>query len=44
MATGVWSGSGVLGPGSFAAKTFLDLMSQPEAEGGYGQDWGLEER
>jgi saccharopine dehydrogenase-like NADP-dependent oxidoreductase len=44
LATGVWSGSGVLGPEAFDAKPFLDLMSQPKAEGGYGQEWGLEER
>jgi saccharopine dehydrogenase-like NADP-dependent oxidoreductase len=44
LATGVWSGSGVLGPEAFDAKPFLDLMCQPQAEGGYGQEWGLEER
>jgi len=40
----VWSGSGVHGPEAFDAKPFLDLMAQPESEGGYGQAWGLEER
>lgn len=44
LATGVWSGSGVLGPEAFDAKPFLDLMSAPEAEGGFGQEWGFEER
>ena len=44
LATGAWSGSGVLGPEAFDAQLFLDLMARPEAEGGYGQAWGLEER
>jgi len=44
LATGVWSGSGVLGPEAFDAEPFLELMSKPEAEGGYGQAWGFEER
>jgi saccharopine dehydrogenase-like NADP-dependent oxidoreductase len=44
LATGVWSGSGVQGPEAFDAKPFLDLMSRPESEGGYGQAWGFEER
>ena len=44
LATGVWSGSGVLGPEAFDAKPFLDLMSAPESEGGFGQEWGFEER
>ncbi|MEN9751235.1 MAG: hypothetical protein RLZZ600_282 [Actinomycetota bacterium] len=44
MATGVWSGAGVLGPEAFDAKPFLDLMAAPESEGGYGQAWGLQER
>lgn len=44
LATGVWSGSGVHGPEAFDAQPFLDLMAQPESEGGYGQAWGLEER
>jgi len=43
LATGVWSGSGVLGPEAFDAKPFLDLMSAAEPAG-YGQSWGLEER
>jgi saccharopine dehydrogenase-like NADP-dependent oxidoreductase len=44
LATGVWSGIGVLGPEAFDAKPFLDLMALPVAEGGYGQAWGLEDR
>ena len=44
LSTGVWSGSGVLGPEAFDAKPFLDLMALPVAEGGYGQSWGLEDR
>jgi len=34
----------VLGPEAFDAQPFLDLMAKLEAEGGYGQAWGLEER
>jgi saccharopine dehydrogenase-like NADP-dependent oxidoreductase len=44
VATGVWSGRGVLGPEAFDAEPFLELMAKPEAEGGYGQAWGFEER
>ncbi|BAU33361.1 saccharopine dehydrogenase [Microcella alkaliphila] len=44
LATGAWTGAGVLGPEAFDAKPFLDLMAKPESEGGYGQAWGLEER
>ena len=44
LATGVWSGAGVLGPEALDAKPFLELMAKPESEGGYGQAWGLEER
>jgi saccharopine dehydrogenase-like NADP-dependent oxidoreductase len=43
LATGVWSGTGVLGPEAFDAKPYLDLMSAPEPTG-YGQPWGHEER
>lgn len=43
LATGVWSGVGVLGPEAFAADPFLELMARPEAEGGYGQAWGIQE-
>lgn len=44
LATGAWSGAGVLGPEAFDAQAFLDLMARPEADGGYGQAWGHEER
>ena len=44
LATGVWSATGVQGPEAFDALPFLALMAKPEAEGGYGQFWGLEER
>ncbi len=32
------------GPEAFDAQAFLELMARPEAEGGYGQAWGHEER
>jgi saccharopine dehydrogenase-like NADP-dependent oxidoreductase len=38
LAEGVWSGTGVLGPEAFDAVPFLDRL------GGYGVDWGLQER
>jgi saccharopine dehydrogenase-like NADP-dependent oxidoreductase len=44
LATGAWSGAGVLGPEAFDAQPFLDLMARPESEGGYGQAWGMQER
>jgi len=44
LASGTWTGSGVLGPEAFDAKPFLDLMALPISEGGYGQVWGLEDR
>lgn len=44
LASGAWSGVGVLGPEAFDAVPFLELMSRPEAEGGYGQAWGFEDR
>ena len=44
LATGAWSGVGVLGPEAFEAAPFLELMARPESEGGYGQAWGLEDR
>ena len=44
LATGAWSGTGVLGPEAFDAEAFLELMARPEAAGGDGQSWGLEER
>ena len=44
LATGEWAGVGVLGPEAFPADPFLELMARPEAEGGYGQAWGIVER
>ncbi len=44
LASGAWTGTGVLGPEAFDAKVYLDLMATSEALGGYGQPWGLEER
>lgn len=44
LATGVWSGVGVLGPEAFPATPFLELMARPIAEGGYGEAWGLDDR
>ncbi|HZZ96419.1 MAG TPA: saccharopine dehydrogenase C-terminal domain-containing protein [Jatrophihabitantaceae bacterium] len=38
IATGVWTGAGVLGPEAFAATPFLDLLA-----GEYGSPWGLQE-
>ena len=38
LASGTWSGAGVLGPEAFDAVPYLDLMSE-----GYGQSWGLRE-
>jgi saccharopine dehydrogenase-like NADP-dependent oxidoreductase len=43
LSTGTWAGAGVLGPEAFDAKSFLDLMALPVADGGYGQEWGLRE-
>jgi saccharopine dehydrogenase-like NADP-dependent oxidoreductase len=44
LATGAWSGAGVLGPEAFDAAPFLELMARPIEDGGYGQAWGLQER
>ncbi|KQX05630.1 MULTISPECIES: saccharopine dehydrogenase family protein [unclassified Leifsonia] len=44
LASGAWSGVGVLGPEAFDAAPFLALMAAPESEGGYGQPWGLDDR
>ena len=44
LATGAWAGTGVVGPEAFPAAPFLELMARPEADGGYGQAWGLDER
>ena len=38
LASGVWSGSGVLGPEAFDAVPFLDLLVE------YGSPWGLREQ
>ena len=38
LATGVWSGAGVLGPEAFDARPFLDLLTA------YGSPWGMEDR
>ncbi|MBM9460196.1 saccharopine dehydrogenase NADP-binding domain-containing protein [Nocardioides sp. zg-536] len=38
LATGVWQGSGVLGPEAFDAVPFLDLLTA------YGSPWGIEDR
>ncbi len=37
LATGVWSGAGVLGPEAFAPRPFLDLLVD------YGSPWGIRE-
>jgi saccharopine dehydrogenase (NAD+, L-lysine-forming) len=37
LATGAWSGAGVLGPEAFDAVPFLDLLT------GYGSPWGMRE-
>ncbi|MES4891244.1 saccharopine dehydrogenase C-terminal domain-containing protein [Streptomyces sp. NPDC096012] len=38
LATGVWSGQGVLGPEAMAPRPFLDLLTE------YGSPWGLREQ
>jgi saccharopine dehydrogenase-like NADP-dependent oxidoreductase len=38
LATGVWAGSGVLGPEAFDPVPFLDLLNE------HGSPWGVEER
>ncbi|NEC84523.1 saccharopine dehydrogenase family protein [Streptomyces sp. SID12501] len=38
VATGTWSGSGVLGPEAFPARPFLDLLTA------YGSPWGMREQ
>ncbi|MFJ2476513.1 saccharopine dehydrogenase family protein [Streptomyces sp. NPDC087659] len=38
LATGVWSGTGVLGPEAFEARPFLDLLAD------YGSPWGMREQ
>jgi saccharopine dehydrogenase-like NADP-dependent oxidoreductase len=44
LATGVWQATGVVGPEAFDAKPFLELMKKPLEEGGYGSEWGMDER
>ncbi len=44
LASGAWSGTGVLGPEAFDAEPFLELMARPEADGGYGQAWQIREQ
>lgn len=39
LASGTWSGTGVMGPEEFDAKPFLDLLRDD-----YGQPWGLDDR
>jgi saccharopine dehydrogenase-like NADP-dependent oxidoreductase len=43
LATGVWSGAGVLGPEAFDAVPFLDLLAAPKPHG-YASPWGMEDR
>jgi saccharopine dehydrogenase (NAD+, L-lysine-forming) len=38
LASGTWSGAGVLGPEAFAPTPFLDLLNE------HGSPWGMEER
>ncbi|MFJ3492476.1 saccharopine dehydrogenase family protein [Streptomyces sp. NPDC086091] len=38
LASGAWSGAGVLGPEAFPARPFLDLLTE------YGSPWGLREQ
>ncbi len=43
LASGAWSGVGVLGPEAMDPIPFLDLLAAPAPEG-YGSPWGMEER
>ena len=43
LATGAWSGAGVLGPEAFDAVPFLDLLKAPKLEG-YDSPWGMREQ
>ncbi|MFC7489804.1 MULTISPECIES: saccharopine dehydrogenase family protein [unclassified Knoellia] len=43
LASGVWTGTGVLGPEAFDAAPFLDLLAAPRPQG-YGSPWGMEDR
>ncbi|MCZ7457100.1 saccharopine dehydrogenase family protein [Streptomyces sp. WMMC940] len=38
LATGAWSGTGILGPEAFEARPFLDLLED------YGSPWGMREQ
>jgi saccharopine dehydrogenase (NAD+, L-lysine-forming) len=38
LASGTWSGAGVLGPEAFEPRPFLDLLTE------YGSPWGMQER
>ncbi|TFE49860.1 ATP-binding protein [Streptomyces sp. ICN441] len=38
LATGAWSGTGILGPEAFEARPFLDLLTE------YGTPWGMREQ
>lgn len=42
LASGAWSGTGVLGPEAFPATPFLDLLAAP-APVGYDSPWGMQE-
>ncbi len=39
LATGAWTGTGILGPEAFPSEPFLDLLKD-----GYGQEWVVQER
>lgn len=43
LATGVWSGAGVLAPEAFDAKPFLELLGGAEPAG-YGSPWHVQDR
>jgi saccharopine dehydrogenase-like NADP-dependent oxidoreductase len=43
LASGAWSGTGVLGPEAFDAVPFLDLLAAEEPAG-YGSPWGQREQ
>ncbi len=43
LATGAWSGTGVLGPEAFDAEPFLELLGAP-APTGYGSPWSMDDR
>lgn len=43
LASGAWSGAGVLGPEAFDPLPFLDLLAAPKPAG-YGSPWAMEDR